>query len=110
MCDDLKLSNEFSNFFENLVKSFLRYELHLIKPTDLCHQLEIAITKFQNHPSILAIKYDVFIVEVVDFSRAKTRDLEGRRMRIAQIYACVLLYFLLKAAAFDVSFYLSKWR
>ena len=31
-----------------------------------------------------------------------TRDLEGRRMRIAQIYVCVLLYFLLKAAAFDV--------
>ena len=30
------------------------------------------------------------------------RDLEGRRMRIAQIYVCVLLYFLLKAAAFDV--------
>ena len=30
------------------------------------------------------------------------RDLEGRRMRIAKIYACVLLYFLLKAAAFDV--------
>ena len=30
------------------------------------------------------------------------RDLEERRMRIAQICACVLLYFLLKAAAFDV--------
>ena len=31
------------------------------------------------------------------------RDLEGRRMRIPQIYVCNLLYFLLKAAAFDVS-------
>ena len=30
------------------------------------------------------------------------RDLQGRRMRIAQICDCVLLYFLLKAAAFDV--------
>ena len=30
------------------------------------------------------------------------KDLKGRRMRIAQIYACVQLYFLLKAAAFDV--------
>ena len=28
--------------------------------------------------------------------------LEGIRMRIAQIYACVLLYFLFKVAAFDV--------
>ena len=32
----------------------------------------------------------------------KTRDLEERRMRIAQTYVCVLLYFLLKATAFDV--------
>ena len=32
----------------------------------------------------------------------ETRDLEERRMGIAQIYACVLLYFLLKAATFDV--------
>ena len=28
--------------------------------------------------------------------------LEGIRMRIAQIYPCVLLYFLFKVAAFDV--------
>ena len=34
--------------------------------------------------------------------RSKCRDFEWRRMRIAQIYACVILYFLLKAAAFDV--------
>ena len=38
-----------------------------------------------------------------------SRDLEGRRMRIAQIYACFLLYFLLKGAAFDVPSSLSKW-
>ena len=31
-----------------------------------------------------------------------TRDLEGRKMRIAVIYACVLLYFLLKVAAVGV--------
>ena len=31
-----------------------------------------------------------------------SRDLEERRMRFAQIYIHVLLYFLLKAAAFDV--------
>ena len=31
-----------------------------------------------------------------------TRNLEGRSMRIEQIYACVLLYFSLKVAAFDV--------
>ena len=31
-----------------------------------------------------------------------TRDLEGRNMRIVQIYVCVLLYFLLKVAAIDV--------
>ena len=31
-----------------------------------------------------------------------TRNLEERSMRIAQIYDCVLWYFLSKAAAFDV--------
>ena len=29
------------------------------------------------------------------------KDLEGRRIRIEQICACALLYFLLKVAAFD---------
>ena len=37
------------------------------------------------------------------------RDLEERRMRIAQIYACILLYFLLKVGVFDVPPELSKW-
>ena len=32
---------------------------------------------------------------------ASTGDLEGRRMRIAQIYVCLLFYFLLKVANFD---------
>ena len=40
---------------------------------------------------------------VVEKAR-KSRDLEGRRMRIAQIYVCILLYFLLKSTASDVSF------
>ena len=34
-------------------------------------------------------------------SFAITRDLEERRIGIAQIYVCVLLYFLLPVAAFD---------
>ena len=34
----------------------------------------------------------------------ETMDLEERRMGIAQIYACVLLCFLLKAETFDVPF------
>ena len=38
------------------------------------------------------------------------KNLEERRMRITQIYVCVLLYFLLKAATFDVPSYLSKWQ
>ena len=33
----------------------------------------------------------------------------GRKMRITQIYTCVLLYFLWKAVAFDVPSQLSKW-
>ena len=34
----------------------------------------------------------------------KSRDLERRMMRIAQIYDWVLLFFPMKAAAFDVPF------
>ena len=45
-----------------------------------------------------------------DISLVKFRDLEERMMRIAQIYVYVLLYFLLKAAAFDVPSYLSDRR
>ena len=45
-----------------------------------------------------------------DISLVKFRDLEERRMRIVQIYVYVLLYFLLKAAAFDVPSYLSDRR
>ena len=38
----------------------------------------------------------------IPFFISKSKDSEVRRMRIAQIYVSVLLYFLLKAAAFDV--------
>ena len=50
---------------------------------------------------------EVVLLNLIEYT---TSDLEERRMRIAEIYACVLLYFLLKAVALDVSSELSKWR
>ena len=41
---------------------------------------------------------------LIVFEFCNSKDLEERRMRIAQVYTCVLWYFLLKAAAFDVPF------
>ena len=46
----------------------------------------------------LRMPHICYFLESFSFSR----DLEERRMRIAQIYACVLLCFILKAVAFDV--------
>ena len=46
----------------------------------------------------LRMPHICYLVDSLSFSR----DLEGRRMRIAQIYACALLYFILKAVVFDV--------
>ena len=41
---------------------------------DSCDPKEIAITKFQNHPSILAIK-DLSVEKFFDFSGAETNDI-----------------------------------
>ena len=43
-------------------------------------------------------------------SMVLTRDLEERKMKIVQIYASILLYFLFNVAAFDVSSQLLKWQ
>lgn len=41
----------------------------------MCDSVEIVIIKFENHPSILAIKYNVSIEEALDFSCAKKNDI-----------------------------------
>ena len=53
--DDLKLSSEFSNFFDNAVKSLNIFpnEFYLTEATGLSDPVEIAIIKVQNYPSIL---------------------------------------------------------
>ena len=46
--------------------------------------------------------YSTAVCPRLNLKMSANRDLEGRKMGIAQIYACFLWYFLLKAAVFDV--------
>ena len=53
--DDLELSNEFSNFFDNAIKSLniQPNKYNLREATDLCYPVEFAITKFYYIVSII---------------------------------------------------------
>ena len=55
---DFDLSKEFSNFFEDAVKSLnvKPDEFYLSYTEDLSDTIEIAMWKFENHPSVQAIK------------------------------------------------------
>ena len=91
-----------------LYKPFYGHFLPAIKVTDFCitHGIFICVFTFI---FVLAIKeilpslvcFLITNILIYDHLFTFTRDLEGRRMKIAQIYACVLLHFPLKAAAFD---------
>ena len=63
--NDDKVAEEFSTFFENAVKSLniKPRNLSLEDATNLSNPVEIAIKKFQNHPSVqilIAIRMERF--------------------------------------------------
>ena len=63
--NDDKVAEEFSTFFENAVKSLniKPRNLSLEDTTNLSNPVEIAIKKFQNHPSVpilIAIRMELF--------------------------------------------------
>ena len=58
MSGDFDLSKEFSNFFEDAVKSLnvKPDEFYLSYTEDLSDTIDIVMWKFENHPSVQAIK------------------------------------------------------
>ena len=74
--DDFDLSEEFSTFFEDAVR-FLNVktnEYYLSDTETLSDHVEIAIRKFENHPSVQAIKQNVSVSQDFYFSNTEVRD------------------------------------
>ena len=57
------MSEEFSTFFEDAVRSLNvePNEYYLSDTENLSNPVEIAIKKFENHPSIQAIRQNIFV-------------------------------------------------
>ena len=49
-------------------------------------------------------------LDFIQINNYETRDLEGRRIKIVQIFPCILLNCFFKATAFDTPSQLLKWR
>ena len=63
MFDDFNFSEEFSTFFEDAVRSLNAKpdEYYLSNMENLSNPVEIATKKFENHPSIQAIKQSISV-------------------------------------------------
>ena len=58
--DESKVANSFSNFFENAIRSLgIKANEHSQENYDLKNPVEIAIKKFEQHPSINLIKKNI---------------------------------------------------
>ena len=68
--DDFVLSEEFSTFFEDAVRSLIVEpdEYYLSDTENLSNLVEIAIRKFENHPSVQAIKQNISVNKDFYFS------------------------------------------
>ena len=75
--DDFDLSEEFSTFFEDAVRSLNVEpdEYYLSDTWNLNNPVEIAIRKFENHPSVQAIKQSISANKDVCFSNAEVSDI-----------------------------------
>ena len=71
--DDFVLSEEFSTFFEDAVRSLSvePEEYYLSDAENLSNPVEIAIRKFENHPSVQAIKQNVSLTKDFYFSNTE---------------------------------------
>ena len=86
--NDDKVAEEFSTFFENVVKSLniKPRNLSLGNTTNLSDPVEIAIKKFENHPSVMVIRENInlnqefFFKEVeVDKILKEIRNLDSNK-------------------------------
>ena len=67
--DESKVANSFSNFFENAIRSLgIKANEHSQENYDLKNPVEIAIKKFEQHPSINLIKKNIINDENFHFS------------------------------------------
>ena len=75
--DDFDLSGEFSSFFEDAVRSLnvKPDEYYLSDTENLSDPVEIAIRKFENHPTIKAIKQNILVNQDFYFSNTEVRDI-----------------------------------
>ena len=67
--DESKVANSFSNFFENAIRSLgIKANEHSQENYDLKNPVEIAIKKFEQHPSINLINKNITNSENFHFS------------------------------------------
>ena len=75
--DDFVLSEEFSTFFEDAVRSLNvePNEYFLCDMENLNNPVDIAIRKFENHPSVQAIKQNISVNKDFYFSNTEVSDI-----------------------------------
>ena len=75
--DDFVLSEEFSTFFEDAVRSLnVEPDKHLLSDTEnLSNPVDIAIRKFENYPSVQAIKQNIYVNKDFYFSNTEVSDI-----------------------------------
>ena len=75
--EDFDLSEEFINFFEDAVRSLnvKPDEYYLSDTENLSDPVEIAIRKFENHPSVQAIKQNISVKQDFYFSNTEVSDI-----------------------------------
>ena len=71
------MSEEFSTFFEDAVRSLnvKPDEFYLSDTENLSDPVEIAIRKFENHPSVQAIEQNISVNQDSYFSNTEVRDI-----------------------------------
>ena len=75
--DDFDLSEEFSTFFKDAVRPLIVKpdEYYLREKENLSDPVEIALRKFENHPSVQAIKQNISVNQDFYFSNTEVSDI-----------------------------------
>ena len=86
IADDKKVANSFNDYFENAVKSLnISENQYLLSSTSgLSDPIEIAIKKFESHPSILAIKENINISSSFNFSKCNEKEIVSEISKLDQ--------------------------
>ena len=71
------MSEEFSTFFEDAIRSLNveSNESYLSDPENLNNSVEIVIRKFENHPSVQAIKQNISVNKDFHFRNTEFSDI-----------------------------------